>query len=161
FNIPKLYGSWESLVEDEEINAVVIGAWPYLHCPVTLAALGAGKHVLTQARMAMNAREPQRIHDPPPDHPQLPPILDPTPYGLAGHPYVPSVAASGFLGTLREVHVHGLNSALADPATPLGWRQISKYSGYNMLTLGILYETALRWTPPVSRVFAFASKHIQ
>src|SRR5262249_2809436 len=37
FNIPKVFGSWESLVEDDEIDAVVIGAWPYLHCPVTLA----------------------------------------------------------------------------------------------------------------------------
>jgi predicted dehydrogenase len=29
-----------------------------------------------------------------------------------------------------------------------------------MLTLGILYETAQRWTPPVNRVFAFGSKQI-
>ena len=57
FDIPKIYGNWEHLVEDDEIDAVVIGAWPYLHCPVTLAALDAGKHVLTEARMAMNARE--------------------------------------------------------------------------------------------------------
>ena len=45
------------------VDAVVIGAWPYLHCPVTLAAFDAGKHVLTQARMALNAREAQRMHD--------------------------------------------------------------------------------------------------
>ena len=63
FNIPKVFDSWEFLVEDESIDAVVIGAWPYLHCPITLAALGAGKHVLTQARMAMNAREAQRMLD--------------------------------------------------------------------------------------------------
>src|SRR3954452_13105838 len=60
FNIPKTYPGWENLVEDDEIDAVVIGAWPNLHCPVTLAAIGAGKHVLTQARMAMNSREAQR-----------------------------------------------------------------------------------------------------
>ena len=28
-----------------DIDAVVIGTWPYLHCPITLAALEAGKHV--------------------------------------------------------------------------------------------------------------------
>ena len=60
---PRSTPSWENLVEDDEIDAVVIGAWPYLHCPVTLAAIGAGKHVLTQARMAMNAREAQRMLD--------------------------------------------------------------------------------------------------
>ena len=49
FDIPKVYGNWEELIHDREIDAVVIGAWPYLHCPVTLAALDSGKHVLTQA----------------------------------------------------------------------------------------------------------------
>src|SRR4051794_4536958 len=63
FDIPRVFESWEHLVDSDEIDAVVIGTWPYLHCPITLSALGAGKHVLTQARMAMNAREAQRMLD--------------------------------------------------------------------------------------------------
>src|SRR5213080_1987858 len=63
YGIPRTYGHWEDLVGDAEIDAVVIGTWPYLHCPVTLAALDSGKYVLTQARMAMNAREAQRMLD--------------------------------------------------------------------------------------------------
>ena len=61
FDVAKVYGNWEAMIDDDSIDAIVIGAWPYLHCPVTLAALDAGKHVLTQARMAMNAREAQRM----------------------------------------------------------------------------------------------------
>jgi predicted dehydrogenase len=159
-NIPKLYGSWENLVEDDELDAIVIGAWPYLHCPVTLAAIGARKHVLTQARMAMNAREAQRMHDAAAEHPELTTMIVPSPYGLVGDAFVRSLIDDGYLDTLREVHVTGFSSDLADPATPLGWRQISKYTGFNMLTLGILYESALRWTPPVRGVMAFASKHV-
>jgi predicted dehydrogenase len=87
-------------------------------------------------------------------------MVVPSPYGLTGDTYVRSLIDGGYLGTLREVHVHGFSSDLADPATLLGWRQVSKYSGFNMLTLGILYESALRWTPPVKGVFAIASKHI-
>src|SRR5207302_3271413 len=82
------------------------------------------------------------------------------PYGLTGDAYVRSLLSSGYLGTLREVHAHGLNGDLADPATPLGWRQMTKYSGFNMLTLGILYETVLRWVPQANRVMAYASKII-
>ena len=96
FNIPKIYGSWENLVEDDAIDAVVIGAWPYLHCPVTLAAIDAGKHVLTQARMAMNAREAQRMHDAALEHPELTMMVVPSPYGLAGDAYVRSLIEGGY-----------------------------------------------------------------
>ena len=42
-------------------------------------------------------------------------MVVPSPYGLAGDAFVASMIASGFLGTLREVHVHSLNNQLADP----------------------------------------------
>jgi predicted dehydrogenase len=158
FNIPKVYGTGEDLIADPDVDAIVIGAWPYVHCSVTLAALDAGKHVLTQARMAMNAREAQRMHDRALESPRLTAMVVPSPYGLAGDAFVTSMIASGFLGTLREVHVHSLNNQLADPDTPMGWRQMTRYSGFNMLTLGIVYESVLRWVAPAVRVLAYASK---
>ncbi len=160
FDVPRVHGSWENLVADPEVDAVVVATWPYLHCTVTLAAFDAGKHVLTQARMAMNAREAQRMLDRSRECPHLAAMVVPSPYGLAGDAYVKKLIADGFLGTLREVHVHGLNDALADPKAPLGWRQVTRYSGFNMLALGILHETALRWTPHPTRVVARAAKII-
>jgi predicted dehydrogenase len=47
-----------------------------------------------------------------------------------------------------------MNSALADPASPLSWRQDAALSGFNMLTLGIVHETLLRWVPPPVSVLA-------
>jgi predicted dehydrogenase len=161
FAIPKVYGSWEAVVDDEGVDAILIGAWPNLHCPVTLAAFDVGKHVLTQARMAMNAREAQRMYDRSREVPELTAMIVPSPYGLTGGAFMRERIESGYLGTLREVHAHGLNADLADPATPIGWRQMTKYSGFNMLTLGILYETVLRWVPQANRVMAYASKMIR
>lgn len=158
FDIPRIFESWEHLVEDDAIDAVIIGTWPYLHCPITLAALEAGKHVLTQARMAMNAREAQRMLDKSLELPAQTAMIVPSPYGLAGESYVKRLIADGFLGSLREVHVAGLSANLADPSAPLGWRQMTKYSGFNMLNLGILYESVLRWVAPANRVCAYASK---
>ncbi len=160
FDIPKVFGSWEALIDDDAIDAVVIGAWPYLHCAVTLAALGAGKHVLTQARMAMNAREAQRMLDKSLEVPAMAAMVVPSPHGLTGDAFVRSLIADGHLGTLRELHVDGLTGDLADPSTPITWRQQTRYSGFNMLTLGILHETALRWTAAPNRVIAVASKLI-
>ncbi len=158
FDIPKIHGTWEDLIADPDLDAVVIGAWPYLHCSVTLAALDTGKHVLTQARMAMNAREAQRMLDRANESPRLTAMVVPSPYGLAGDAFMAEMIASGFLGNLREVHVHSLNNYLADPDAPMGWRQMTRYSGFNMLTLGIVYESVLRWVAPAKRVLAYASK---
>ena len=156
-----IYANWEELIGDREIDAVVIGAWPYLHCPVTLAALDAGKHVLTQARMAMNAREAQRMLDKSRECPALTAMIVPSPYGLTGEAFVRSLITDGYIGGLRELHVQSLTSDLADPETSMGWRQMTRYSGFNSLTLGILYETVLRWVAPANRVLAYASKIIQ
>src|SRR5262245_6162605 len=96
FDIPRTFESWEHLIDQKEINAVVIGTWPYLHCPITLAALEAGKHVLCQARMAMNAREAQRMLDKSRDHPHQVAMVVPSPYGLTGEAYLKQLIGDGY-----------------------------------------------------------------
>jgi hypothetical protein len=44
-------GNWRDIIEDDSIDAVVIGTWPYMHHTLVIEALQAGKHVLTEARM--------------------------------------------------------------------------------------------------------------
>ena len=71
FGIPRTFDRWQDLVADRDIDAIVIGTWPYLHCPITIAALEAGKHVLTEARMAMNAAEARLMLDASRTRPEL------------------------------------------------------------------------------------------
>lgn len=158
--IPQVRETWEQIVADPDIDAIVIGTWPYLHCPITLAALTAGKHVLTEARLAMNAAEAHTMLAAARKHPRLVTQVVPSPFGLKGQRVMRELIDAGYLGELREVIVHGLNAALADPAAPLSWRQDASLSGFNMLTLGIVHETLLRWAPPPVRVLAQVTAHI-
>ena len=48
-------GNWREVINDPSLDAVVIGTWPYLHRTLVLAALQAGKHVLTEARLVSSA----------------------------------------------------------------------------------------------------------
>ncbi|MHC4874683.1 MAG: Gfo/Idh/MocA family protein, partial [Planctomycetota bacterium] len=57
FGIETAFGSWQDVVGDSNVDAVMIGTWPYMHKEVTIAALQNNKHVLCEARMAMNADE--------------------------------------------------------------------------------------------------------
>jgi predicted dehydrogenase len=152
--IGKTFEHWRDLVANPDIDAVVIGTWPYLHCPITLAALESGKHVLTEARLSLNAAEAHQMLAAARKHPQLVTQVVPSPYGLKGHEVMSELLEGGYLGHLREAYVYSFTNSLADPVAPLSWRQDVALSGFNMLTLGIIHETLLRWAPPPVRVLA-------
>src|SRR5258708_4717896 len=119
FDVPHVCASWEEVVASPDVDAVCIGTWPYLHCPITLAALDAGKHVLTEARLAMNAAEAHRMLAASRRHPERVCQVVPSPFGLKGDRVMRELIGGGFLGPLRQVEVLGFNNAFGDESTPL------------------------------------------
>ena len=57
FGIARAYSDMESLLGDDDIDAVYVTTPHRLHCRHTVAAARAGKHVLVEKPMAMNAEE--------------------------------------------------------------------------------------------------------
>ena len=160
FGFRKVYDHWEEVMTDPEVDAVVCAAWPYLHEPVTVAALNAGKHVLCEARMARNATEARRMLEAARAHPDLVAQLVPAPFTLRVDAMVKKLLAEGAIGEVLEVDVIASNFGALDPDARQTWRQHFGYSGYNTLSLGIVYETVLRWLGPVDRVVADAAIYV-
>jgi predicted dehydrogenase len=102
----------------------------------------------------MDAAQAHQMLDASRRHSSLVTQVVPSPFGLKGHAVMLELIGSGYVGELREVHVVSMSDSLADPAAPLSWRQDAALSGFNMLTLGIVHETVLRWLPPPTRVAA-------
>ncbi|MCX7394067.1 MAG: Gfo/Idh/MocA family oxidoreductase [Planctomycetales bacterium] len=152
FEIPRQYTDWKALLADDEIDAVVIGTWPNLHCELTCAALAAGKHVLCEARMARNVSESRQMRQSARAHPELIAMLVPSPLGLECDAEVSRMLRHDYLGDLREVVVFGVDDQFFDYSAFLHWRQDSVISGVNMLSLGMLHETVSRWIPQPVRV---------
>ena len=59
--IPKAYGSYEALLADPEIEAVYNPLPNHLHVPWTLKAARAGKHILCEKPIALDAGEAARL----------------------------------------------------------------------------------------------------
>lgn len=154
FGIPKQFPTWQELVADPAIDAVMIGTWPNLHCEVTCAALTAGKHVLCEARMARNLAEARKMQAAASAKPELVAMLVPSPFGLTVEAELQQLKTDYFIGDLRELVVLGADDQFHDYSKLMHWRQDAEISGVNVLTLGIMHETALRWTAPPTRVFA-------
>ncbi len=51
------------VLNDPDVDLVVNGLPPHLHCPVTLDALAAGKHVVCEKPMALSIRDAVRMRD--------------------------------------------------------------------------------------------------
>jgi predicted dehydrogenase len=153
FGIPRVHDSWRALVADPEVDAVVIGTWPYLHLPITLAALESGKHVLTEGRMAMNAAEARQMLAASRAHPELVTQVVPGPFTLSVDPIVQDLLADGYLGQLQAVDVR-ISSGFVNPDAPMNFRTDVDLSGVNVLSLGIYYESLMRWIGPATAVTA-------
>jgi predicted dehydrogenase len=160
FNIPRVYGSWQELLEDEEINAVCIGTWPYMHRTLTLAALEKGKHVLTEARMANTAQEARDMLEASRSNSHLVCQLTPTSTTYKIDRVLQRLIREGFLGELLSVEVQALQNRFADLGGDLHWRHNRELSGYNTLNIGASYESMMRWVGRGNRVMAMGKTHV-
>lgn len=160
FEIPQVYGHWRELLEDDSINAVCIGTWPYMHRAMTLTALEKGKHVLTEARMASTAQEARDMLAASRRYPHLVCQLTPTSTSYKIDNVIKRLIGEGFVGEVLSVEMQRLQTGFADFGGDLHWRHDWALSGYNTLNIGASYESMMRWLGRGTRVMAMAKVHV-
>ena len=155
FGIQRVAADWREVIADKNVDAICIGTWPYTHAEMTIAALDAGKHVLCEARMAMNAAEGRQMLAASRRHPNLVAQIVPSPFSLEADPTLTKLVGERAIGDVLAVELYSSQAGrFGDKDAPMHWRQDVRLSGNNVLNMGIWYEAMMRWLGPVSRVMA-------
>lgn len=153
FNIPRVVGDANDIINADDIDAVCVGTWPNMHHDLAIATLNAGKHILTEARMAMNlveAREMLAVSE----ASDKVAMIVPSPFYLKYEPTILDMLSDGFFGDILEVHVTALAGGY-NPDAPLQWRQRKDLSGNNIMSMGIQNEAVRRYVGHEKSVMAY------
>lgn len=154
----KVSDSWEEVAEADDVDAVIIATPPALHAAATIQTLAAGKHVLSQARMARNVREACSMLQAAEKSSCITALYPPKP-GLKGDRVVRRMLREKQLGEIREIRITGLASML--PSEKYQWTTDSEVVGVNMFIMGLWVEILNRWVGPAKSLSATAKCHIR
>jgi len=157
FGIAEVVDHWTSMVDRDDLDAIWIGTPPIMHAPITIAALEQGKHVFSQARMAMDLAEARAMLAASRQRPELVTMLSSPPMGMKSGKLLQQLLADGYLGELQHFRLVADDDMFGDPSAPAHWRQRRELVGVNMLTVGIYAEILQKWLGSPVRLHAQSS----
>jgi len=138
--IPKVYGSYEALLADPEIEAIYNPLPNHLHVPWSIKAAEAGKHVLCEKPVALNVAEAKTLlaaRD-------KAGVKIGEAFMVKTHPQwlrVKALIASGVIGELKTIM--GVFSYFNDD--PKNVRNVLEWGGGGMMDIGCYPIMTSRW----------------
>ncbi|HVB73189.1 MAG TPA: Gfo/Idh/MocA family oxidoreductase [Ktedonobacteraceae bacterium] len=140
FSIERLYHDYQSLLDDPDVQVVYIALPNHLHAEWTMRAAQAGKHVLCEKPLAMNASECDEMISACYKAKVL--LMEAVMYCF--HPRMQALKQmidSGEVGQLRFLH-----AAFSFPFdAPANYRAFPQYGGGALMDIGSYCVNAARW----------------
>jgi predicted dehydrogenase len=161
WGVDKVYSDYQQVLEDKQVDLVELLTPHHLHCPMTVQAAQAGKHISVQKPMALSAAEADQMIAAADKAGVILRVYENFVY------YAPAVRAkqiieAGEIGEVRTVRLH-VSTGTADTAwdVPLSawlWRFDEKLCGGGPLVFDHgyhLFSVAYFLGGPVERVYAW------
>jgi len=105
-NIPTAIGSYDALLQNNEVDAIYNPMPNHMHVPWSIAAINAGKHVLCEKPLGLDTTDAQKLVDAAADNPNLV-VMEAFMYRF--HPQwqkIKSLVDSGELGTIKHIQAN-------------------------------------------------------
>jgi len=135
WHVGRACGDWRELTDDPGIDVIHNTTPNHLHFDVSMAALRAGKHVVADKPLAMNAEQCRQLHD----AALRAGVAHVVTFNYRGNPLVQharALVAQGDMGKVTFVHGQYLQDWLADD-TVYSWRLDPRKSGASSALLDI------------------------
>jgi len=120
YKVDRAYGDYQALIADPDIQVIHNTTPNYLHLPVTMAALAAGKHVISDKPLATNPADGRTMRD----AAVAAKVAHVVTFNYRGNPLVQqarAMVAKGESGGVSFVHGHYLQDWMTDPHV-YSWR---------------------------------------
>ena len=107
FGVPRSYASYEALIADPEIQVIHNTTPNHLHFPVSLAALSAGKHVISDKPLALDAAQCAELTE----AAAKAGVVNAVTFNYRGNPLIQqarSMVAESAIGSVTFIHGHYL-----------------------------------------------------
>jgi predicted dehydrogenase len=164
WGVEKVYMDYRQVLEAKEVDMVELLTPHHLHCPMTVQACQAGKHVSVQKPMALNAAEADEMIAAAENAGMMLRVYETFVY------YAPAVRArqmieAGEIGDIRAIRLHvstgTVDSSWKVPLSAWLWRFNEKQCGGGPLVFDHgyhLFSLAYFLGGPVERVYAWIDK---
>jgi len=143
-SVPRCFPLWQEMLACPEIQAVSIATPPALHAEMTLAACGAGKAVLCEKPMALDAAQASEmlqaaraaaiVHFVGFEFREIPALR-----------FARELLRATELGRLRHVNVTWIVHGWGDPSRQWSWRSDRSQGGGTLGALGVHVFDYLEW----------------
>jgi predicted dehydrogenase len=127
YKVDRAYGDYKALIADPDIHVIHNTTPNHLHLPVTMAALRAGKHVISDKPLALKAEEGRRLRD----AAVAAKVAHVVTFNYRGNPLIQQargMVARGEAGPLSFIHGYYLQDWMTDPNV-YSWRSNPEKGG--------------------------------
>lgn len=143
--IPFATSDWRELLARPDVQLVSIVTPPATHRELAIAALEAGKHVLCEKPMALDAVETQQMVDAARAHSTQYALIDHELRFLPSLQHARSLAQGGTLGKLRHIESTVIGGGRGDPQRPWNWWSDAEQGGGLLGAIGSHQVDTLQW----------------
>jgi predicted dehydrogenase len=160
--IEHVESDWRALVARDDVDLVSIVTPVFTHCEMTLAALNAGKSVLCEKPMAMDAGEAKRMTAAAQAAGKLA-LIDHELRFLPGRLKLHELLRRGDIGTVQHAQLTFRSDSRAGSNWPWNWWSDRKQGGGALGAIGSHVIDAFRWLlgTEVSEVFCNLATHVR